>query len=179
MAYTYQFEDHLREHRPSRVGQRLWWMPAAAGVVLVIADGVYLATTRSGHPSPALAVPPPFIAATLFLLASAALSIADWTYRSEKYYREAQHAAASEALAYILAGRRTRGEAADHALLLDQTSDRPAAVDTSTATTARPRPATSPQPAPAPTVGPVTRGDIAALVSSSAARTSRSDVLQR
>jgi hypothetical protein len=156
MAYTYQFEDHLREHRPSRLGQRLWWIPAAAGVALAIADGVYLAATRSGHQSVPLAVPPPFIAAALFLVAWAALSIADWTYRSEKYYREAQHAAASKALAYILAGRRTRGEVADHALLLDQTSHGPAALDTSTATAARPRPATSPQPAPAPTVGPVT-----------------------
>jgi hypothetical protein len=140
MAYTYQFEDHLREHRPSRLGQRLWWMPAVAGVALVIASGVYLADTRSGHLSVALAVLPPVIAGTLFLVASAALSIADWTYRSEKYYREAQHAAASTALAYILAGRRTRGEVADHALLLEQTSHRPAAVDTSTATAATPRP---------------------------------------
>ena len=156
MAYTYQFQDHLREHRPSRLGQRLWWMPAAAGVALVIADAVYLADTRSGHLSFPLAVPPLLIAAALFLVASAALSIADWTYRSEKYYREAQHAAASKALAYIVAGRRTRGEVADYALLLDQTSHRPAAVDISTATAARPRPATSPQPAPAPTVGPVT-----------------------
>jgi hypothetical protein len=96
------------------------------------------------------------IAATLFLVASAALSIADWTYRSEKYYREAQYAAASKALAYIVAGRRTRGEVVDHALVLDQTSHRPAAVDRSTASAARPRPATSPQPPPAPTVGPVT-----------------------
>jgi hypothetical protein len=156
MAYTYQFEDHLREHRPSRLGQRLWWMPAAAGVALVIADGVYLADSRSGHPSIPLAVPPPFIAAALFLVAWAALSIADWTYRSEKYYREAHHAAASKALAYIVAGRRTRGEVADHALVLDQTSQRPATGDISTATTARPRPATSPQPAAAPTVGHVT-----------------------
>ena len=99
MAYTYQFQDHLREHRPSRLGQRLWRIPAAAGVALVIADGVYLADTRSGHLSFPLAVPPLLIAATLFLVASAALSIADWTYRSEKYYREAQHAAASKALA--------------------------------------------------------------------------------
>ena len=156
MAYTYQFQDHLREHRPSRLGQRLWWMPAAAGVALVIADGVYLADTRSGHLSVALALPPLFIAATLLLVAWAALSIADWTYRSEKYYREAQHAAASKMRAYILAGRRARGEVADPALLLDQTSHRPAAVDISTATAARPRPAPSPQPAPAPTVGPVT-----------------------
>ena len=145
MAYTYQFEDHLREHRPSRLGQRLWWMPASAGLALVIADGVYLAATRSGHPSVPLAVPPPFIAATLFLVAWAALSIADWTYRSEKYYREAQHAAASQALAYILAGRRTRGEVADHALLADHTSYRPAAADVSKAPATRPRPATSPQ----------------------------------
>jgi hypothetical protein len=154
MAYTYQFEDHLREHRPSRLGQRLWWIPAAAGVGLVIADGVYLADTRWGHVLVALAIPPPFIAATLFLVAWAALSIADWTYRSEKYYREAQHAAASKALAYILAGRRTRGELADHPLLRDQTSHRAASVDISTPTTTRPRPATSPQPAA--TVGPVT-----------------------
>ena len=153
MAYTYQFQDHLREHRPSRLGQRLWWMPAAAGVALVIADAVYLADTRSGHLLFPLAVPPLLIAATLFLVASAALSIADWTYRSEKHYREAQHAAASQALAYIAAGRRTRGEIADPALLLDQTS-RPAAIDISTAPAARTRPATSPQPAP--TVGSVT-----------------------
>jgi phosphoribosyl 1,2-cyclic phosphodiesterase len=85
-------------------------MPAAAGVGLVIADGVYLAATPFGQLSAALAVPPPFIAAVLFLAASAALSIADWTYPSEKHYREAQHAAASQALAYILAGRRARGE---------------------------------------------------------------------
>jgi hypothetical protein len=142
MAYTYQFEDHLREHRPSRLGQRLWWMPAAAGVALVIADGVYLAHTRSGNPSFPLAVPPLLIAATLLFVASAALSIADWTYRSEKYYREAQHAAASKAVAYIVAGRRTRGEVADPALL-DQARPRPAVVDVSTATAARPRPATS------------------------------------
>jgi hypothetical protein len=156
MAYTYQFGDHLREHRPSRLGQRLWWMPAAAGVAVVIADGVYLADTRSGHLLVPLVVPLPFIAATLLLIAWGALSIADWTYRSEKYYREAQHAAASQALAYILAGRRTRGELADHTLLLDQTSHRPTAVDISTATAARSRPATSPQPAPSPTVAPVT-----------------------
>lgn len=110
MDYTYQFEDHLREHRPSRLGQRLWWMPAAAGVGVVIADGVYLATTASGRLSAALAVAPPFIAALLFLVAWAGLSIADWTYASEKQYREAQHAAASQALAYILAGRGARGE---------------------------------------------------------------------
>ncbi|HEY1510649.1 MAG TPA: hypothetical protein VGF93_16700 [Solirubrobacteraceae bacterium] len=156
MAYTYQLEDHLREHRPSRLGQRLWWIPAAAGVALVIADGVYLADTRSGHLSFPLAVAPLLIAATLCFVASAVLSIADWTYRSEKYYREAQHAAASKALAYIVAGRRTRGEVADDALLLDQASHRPAAVDISTATVARPRSATSPQPASAPTVGRVT-----------------------
>jgi len=108
--YTYQFEDHLREHRPSRLGQRLWWMPAAAGVGVVIADGVYLATTRSGQLSATLASAPLFIAALLFLVAWAALSIADWTYPPEKYYREAQHAAAAQALAYILAGRRARGE---------------------------------------------------------------------
>jgi len=162
MAYTYQFQDHLREHRPSRLGQRLWWMPAAAGVALVIADGVYLAYTRSGHLLFGLAVPPLLIAGMLFIVASAALSIADWTYRSEKYYREAQDAAASKALAYIVAGRRTRGEVADDALLLDQTSQRRAAVDISTASAARPRPATSPQPAPAPTVGAVTSGSAGA-----------------
>jgi hypothetical protein len=110
MDYTYQFEDHLREHRPSRLGQRLWWMPAAAGVGVVIADGVYLAATPSGQLSDALAVALPFIAAVLFLVAWTALSIADWTYPPEKYYREAQHAAASQVLAYILAGRRTRGQ---------------------------------------------------------------------
>jgi hypothetical protein len=162
MAYTYQFEDHLREHRPSRLGQRLWWMPAAVGVALVIADGVYLAATSSGDPSFPLAVPPLLIAAMLFLVASAALGIADWTYRSEKYYREAQHAAASKALAYILAGRRTRGEFADHALL-DRTSHPPAAVDISTATAASPRPATSPQPLPAPTVSSVTPAQVLSL----------------
>jgi hypothetical protein len=156
MAYTYQFEDHLREHQPSRLGQRLWWIPTAAGVALVIADGVYLATTHSGHLSFPLAVPPLLIAATLFLVAWAALSIANWTYAREKYYREAHHAAAAKALAYIVAGRRTRGEVADQALLLDQTSDRPAPVDTSTVTATRPRPVTSPPPAPAPTVGSVT-----------------------
>ncbi|HJS96275.1 MAG TPA: hypothetical protein VJ741_18565 [Solirubrobacteraceae bacterium] len=147
MAYTYQFEDHLREHRPSRLGQRLWWMPAAAGVAVVIADAVYLAAAGSGQLSVALAVPPLFIAATLFLVAWAALSIADWTYRSEKYYREAQHVAASEALAYILAGRRTRGEVVDHAPFPDQTNQRSATVDTSTATASAPRPATSAQTA--------------------------------
>lgn len=156
MAYTYQFQDHLREHRPSRLGQRLWWMPVAAGVALVIADGVYLANTRSGHLSFLLAVPPLLIAAALFFVASAALGIADWTYRSEKHYREAQHAAASAALAYIVAGRRTRGEVADDSLLLDQTSHRPAAIDVSAGTAARPRPAPSPQPGSASTVGPVT-----------------------
>ena len=45
MDYTYRFEDHLREHWPSRLGQRLWWMPASAGVGVVIAEGVYLAAT--------------------------------------------------------------------------------------------------------------------------------------
>ena len=110
MDYTYQFEDHLREHRPSRLGQRLWWVPAVAGVGVVIADGVYLATTPSDRLSAALAAPLLFVAALLFLVAWAALSIADWSYPPEKYYREAHHAAASEALAYILAGRRTRGQ---------------------------------------------------------------------
>jgi hypothetical protein len=143
MAYTYQFQDHLREHRPSRLGQRLWWIPAAVGVALVIADGAYLAATSSGDLSFPLAVPPLVVAAILFLVASAALGIADWTYRSEKRYREAQHAAASTALAYIAAGRRTRGEVTDDTPLPDPPSHR-----------ATPRPATSPQPAP--TVGPVT-----------------------
>jgi hypothetical protein len=156
MDYTYQFEDHLREHRPSRLGQRLWWMPVAAGIALVIADGVYLASRSTGRLSFPLAVPPLLIAATLFFVASAALSIADWTYRSEKHYREAQHAAASKALAYIVAGRRTRGEVVDDPLLVDQTSHRPAAIDISRAPAARPQPATSPQPEPAPTVGAVT-----------------------
>jgi len=64
----------------------------------------------SGQLSDSLAVALPFIAALLVLVAWGALSIADWTYPTEKYYREAEHAAASEALAYILAGRRTRGE---------------------------------------------------------------------
>jgi hypothetical protein len=110
MDYTYQFEEHLREHRPSRLGQRLWLMPAAAGVGVVIADGVYLAATPSDQLSAALAVPLLFIAALLFLVAWAVLSIADWTYPREKYYREAHHAAASQARAYILAGRRAGGE---------------------------------------------------------------------
>jgi hypothetical protein len=110
MAYTYQFEAHLREHRPSRLGQRLWWLPAAVGVGLVIADGVYLAATPFDQVSSALAVPPLFVAGLLFLLAAAALGVADWTYPSEKRYREAQHAASAQAHAYILAGRRSRGE---------------------------------------------------------------------
>jgi hypothetical protein len=108
MGDTYQFEDHLREHRPSRLGQRLWWMPVVAGVGVVIEGGVYLAATPSGQLSPALAISPPLIAGLLFLVAWAALSIADWTYPSEKRYREAQRAATSQALAYILAGRRAR-----------------------------------------------------------------------
>lgn len=110
MDYTYQFEDHLRGHRRSRLGQRLWWMPAAAAVGVVIADGVYLAGTPSGQLSAAVAVALPFIAALLLLVAWAALSIAVWTYAAEKHYREAQHAAASQVHAYILAGRRTRGQ---------------------------------------------------------------------
>jgi hypothetical protein len=110
MDYTHQFEDHLREHRPSRVGQRLWWIPAAAGICVIIAEGVYLATTPTDQLSHTLAVALPFIAAFLVLVAWAALSIADWTYPAEKYYREAQHAAASQAAAYILAGRRARGQ---------------------------------------------------------------------
>jgi hypothetical protein len=109
MDYTYQFEDHLREHRPSRLGQRLWWVPAAAGGVVIIAEAVYLATTPTDQLSDSVAVALPFVAALLVLVAWAALSIADWTYPTEKYYREAQHAAASQAHAYILAGRRTQG----------------------------------------------------------------------
>jgi hypothetical protein len=111
MDYTYSFEDHLREHRPSRLGQRLWWMPAAGGVGVVIGSGTYLAATPSAQLSPTLGGALPCIAAFLFLLAWAALSIADWTYPSEKRYREAHHAAASQIRAYILAGRRSRGEA--------------------------------------------------------------------
>ena len=110
MAYTYLFEDHLRDHRSSRLGQRLWWMPAAAGVGVAIADGVYLAATPAGQLSAALAYALPLIAALLLLVAWAALSIADWTYPAEKHYREAQHAAACRARAYILAGRRARDE---------------------------------------------------------------------
>jgi hypothetical protein len=110
MDYTYQFNDHLREHRPSRLGQRLWWIPAAVGGVLVIADAVYLVRTPSDQASAALAVPLLFGAALLFVIAWAALSIADWTYPREKHYREAEHAAASQAVAYILAGRHARGE---------------------------------------------------------------------
>jgi hypothetical protein len=112
MEYTYQFDAHLREHRPSRLGQRLWWVPAAAGLCVVIAEGVYLAATPLDQLRHPLAVALPFIAAFLFILAWAVLKIADWTYASEKYYREAQHAAACQARAYILAGRRARGEGA-------------------------------------------------------------------
>jgi hypothetical protein len=68
MNDTYQFEAHLREHRPSRLGQRLWWMPAAAGIGVVIVDGVYLAATPSGHLSATLAVALPFVGAFLFLV---------------------------------------------------------------------------------------------------------------
>ena len=107
MDDTYQFEAHLREHRPSRLGQRLWWIPAAAGVGVVIADGVYLAATPFGRLSAALGGALPCIAAFLFLLAWAALSIAEWTYPQEKFYREAQHVAASQLRAYVLAGRRS------------------------------------------------------------------------
>jgi hypothetical protein len=109
MDYTYRFEDHLREHRPSRLGQRVWWMPAAVGVVVVVADGIYLVATPSHQLSAALAVPLLFVAAFLFLLAWATLSIADWTYASERRYREAQHAAACQVRAYVLAGRRSGG----------------------------------------------------------------------
>jgi hypothetical protein len=110
MVYTYQFEDHLREHRSSRLGQRLWWVPAAAGVGVGIADGVYLAATPHGQLSAALAYALPLVAALLLLVAWAVLSIADWTYPAEKHYREAENAAASQARAYILAGRRARDE---------------------------------------------------------------------
>jgi hypothetical protein len=110
MDYTYQLKDHLREHRPSRLGQRLWWVPAAAGVGMVIADAVYLAATPISELSAALAVAGPFVAAFLILVAWAALSIADWTYPPEKRYREVHHIATSLALAYILAGRRTGDE---------------------------------------------------------------------
>jgi hypothetical protein len=111
MDHTYHFEAHLREHRPSRLGQWLWWIPAAAGVGVVIADGVYLAATPAGRLSAALGGALPCIAAFLFLLAWAALSIAEWTYAREKYYREAQHIAASQLRAYVLAGRRSRASA--------------------------------------------------------------------
>ena len=110
MHDTYQFEDHLREHRPSRLGQRLWWVPALVAIGVVIEGGAYLAATPSGQLSPVLAISPLLIAGLLFLVAWAALSIADWTYPSEKRYREAKHAANAQALAYILAGRRTRGQ---------------------------------------------------------------------
>ena len=110
MDYTYQFEAHLREHRPSRLGQQLWWIPAAAGVCTVITEAVYLVATPSGQLSAVLGGALPCIAAFLFLLAWATLSIADWTYPSEKHYREAHHAATIQARAYILAGRPSRGE---------------------------------------------------------------------
>jgi hypothetical protein len=108
MDYTYQFESHLREHRPSRLGQRLWWRLAVAGVGVVVAEVVYLTATPSGQLSAALGGALPCVAAFLFLLAWAALSIADWTYPTEKHYREAQHAAASQLRAYVLAGSRSR-----------------------------------------------------------------------
>jgi hypothetical protein len=85
-------------------------VPAAAGVGVAIADAVYLAATPIGELLAALAVAGPFVAAFLILLAWAALSIADWTYPQEKRYRAAHHAANSVALAYILAGRRTRDQ---------------------------------------------------------------------
>jgi membrane protein implicated in regulation of membrane protease activity len=110
MAYAYQFEDHLREHGPSRLGQRLWWIPVAVSGGLVIADGVYLVVTPHGQIAAALALTLPLIAALLLLVGAAALSIADWTYPAEKYYREAQHTAACQARAYILAGRRAGDE---------------------------------------------------------------------
>jgi hypothetical protein len=110
MAYIYQFEDHLREHRSSRLGQRLWWVPASAGIGVGIADAVYLAGTPHGQLSAALAYALPLIAALLLLAAWAVLSIADWTYPAEKHYREAQNAAACQARAYILAGRQARDQ---------------------------------------------------------------------
>jgi hypothetical protein len=111
MDDTYQFEAHLREHQPSRLGQRLWWIPAATGVGVVIADGAYLAATPAGRLSAALGGALPCIAAFLFLIAWAALSIAEWTYPREKHYREAQHAAAAQLRAYVLADRRSRTSA--------------------------------------------------------------------
>jgi hypothetical protein len=137
MDYTYQFEAHLREHRPSRLGQRLWWVPAAAGVGAVIAEAVYLRTTPTGQLSAVLGGALPCIAAFLFLLAWAALSIADWTYPSEKYYREAHHVAAGQARAYILAGRRSRGE-------LPPPNEDSRADDTPMGATQRPSPLTPP-----------------------------------
>lgn len=110
MAYTYQFEDHLREHRSSHLGQRLWWAPAAAGVGVGITDGFYLAATPHGQLSAAVAYALPLIGALLLLVAWSVLSIADWTYPAEKHYREAQNFAACQARAYILAGRRARDE---------------------------------------------------------------------
>lgn len=108
MDDTYQFEDHLREHRLSRLGQRMWWVLAVVGVVVAVEGAVYLAVTRSGQPSAVLAISPLAIAGLLFLVAWAALSIADWTYPSEKRYQEAHRAANAQAQAYILAGRRAR-----------------------------------------------------------------------
>jgi hypothetical protein len=110
MAYTYQFENHLRDHRSSRLGQRLWWMPAAAGIGVGIADGVYLASTPTDELSAALAYALPLIGTLLLLVAWMVLSIADWTYPAEKHYREAQNAAACQARAYILAGRQARDQ---------------------------------------------------------------------
>ena len=85
MAFTYQFEDHLREHRSSRLGQRLWWVPAAAGVGVAIADGMHLAGTPYGQLSAVLACALPLIAALLLLVDWVALSVADWTYPAEKH----------------------------------------------------------------------------------------------
>lgn len=113
MDYTYEFENHLREHGPSRRGQRLWWIPAAGAAVIVVGDAVYLASTPSDQVSAGLAVPLLFVAAFLVLVAWAVLSIADWTYPREKYYREAQHAAACQAREYIRAGRNANGVTRD------------------------------------------------------------------
>jgi hypothetical protein len=108
MAPTYQFADHLREHRPSRLGQRLWRIPLAGAVGVVIADGVYMGAKHSTHLSVAVAAGLPLIGALLLLVAWAALSIADWTYPAERRYWEALQAADQQARDYILAGRHTR-----------------------------------------------------------------------
>ncbi len=85
-------------------------MPAVAGVGVAIADGMYLAGTPHGQLSAVLAYGLPLVGALLLLVAWMALGIAYWTYPAEKHYREAEHAAACRARAYILAGRRARNE---------------------------------------------------------------------